>query len=122
MIVAELTQEKLTGAALAEGAEIRARVDGTASQRDVGPLDGFLGAIHAACLNGSVETVVVDVRALAYVSSSHFKVMVSWIGKMRALPARVRVRLLSNEKYHWQKRSLYALQHLAEEMISIEPA
>jgi hypothetical protein len=121
VIIAELAEEKLTAAAMADEGTVRARIEGTASQRDVVPLDTFLGAVHAACGGGVVAQVVLDLRSLEYVSSSHLKVMVSWIAKMRALPSRVGVKLLANEKYHWQKRGLPALAHLAEDLVTIDP-
>jgi hypothetical protein len=119
-MIAELTCEKLTGAAAREDGTIRGRLEGTASQRDVGPLEAFVAAIHAACVAGGVTAVVLDVRNLAYVSSSHFKVLVSWIDRMRTLPSPVPVKLLATDRYHWQKRSLTALHHLADDIISIE--
>jgi hypothetical protein len=118
--IAELSEGKLTGSASRDDGVIRARIAGTASQRDVAPLEAFVAALHAACVAGGVASVILDVRALAYVSSSHFKVLVSWIGRMRALPSRVGVTILATEKVHWQKRSLQALWHLAEDLITIE--
>jgi hypothetical protein len=55
-------------------------------------------------------------------TSSCFKEMVSWANTMQSLPPdkRYRVRVLSDPKSHWQKRSLFALSRFASEIITIE--
>jgi len=113
--------EKLSAEAVLDGAAVRARIAGTATQRDVGPLEELFARIHEACVaRAEVGEVVLDVHDVEYMNSSHFKTLVSWVGRMAALGRRVAVRVRANQKYHWQKRSLHALQHLAESFVTIE--
>jgi hypothetical protein len=119
MRIAEVSEEKLAAVAELDGGSVRARIAGTASARDVTPLERFCDAIHGACAAGGVTAVELDLRKLAYVSSSHLKVLVSWIGKMRVLPARVELRFVAEPRVHWQRRSLPALVHLADDLITI---
>ena len=112
--------EKLSAEAVLEGGAVHARLAGTATQRDVAPFEGLFARIHEACVGSDVGEVVVDLRDVEYMNSSHFKTLVSWVGRVGALERRVAVRMLSNEKYHWQKRSLHALRQLAAEFVSVE--
>jgi hypothetical protein len=112
--------EKLTAEVIAEGGVLYARVAGTATQRDVAPLEELFARMVEACVGGEVREVVVDLRDLEYLNSAHFKTLVSWVGRMGGLGRRVGVRLRANEKYHWQQRSLHALQHLAESFVTVE--
>ena len=118
--IAGFVQDKLTAEAIDDGGVLRLRLDGNASQRDVAPLDDFFNELHGACARGAIHEVVVDLRTLAYLNSSHFKTVVSWIGRMQNLDPKIPVRFLANEKHHWQKRSLHALRHLAEDFVFIE--
>src|SRR6188508_3332193 len=94
--IAGFVQDKLDAEAIDDDGVARVRLDGNASQRDVAPLDDFFGELHAACARGAIHEVVVDLRALAYLNSSHFKTVVSWIGRMQKLEPRIPVRFLSN--------------------------
>lgn len=118
--IAGFTEDKLTAEAEREGEEIRARVSGTASQREVDALEGFFASIVREATSGGPMSVAVDLRDLRYMNSSHFKLLVSMVGKIHKSGAPVKLRLLSNDAYHWQKRSLPALKHLADELVSIE--
>jgi hypothetical protein len=118
--IAGFVQDKLDAEATDDGGVARVRLDGSASHRDVAPLEELFGELHAACARGGIREVVVDLRTLAYLNSSHFKTLVSWIGRMQKLEPRIPVRFLSNDQHHWQKRSLHALRHLAEDFVFIE--
>lgn len=121
--------EKLSAEAVIDGAVVHVRVAGTATHRDVAPLEELFAKVFEACEGraagagagaGQVAEVVVDLRDVEYMNSSHFKTLVSWVGRVGALERRVAVRMLSNEKYHWQKRSLHALRQLAAGFVSVE--
>ena len=120
MRIAGFTEEKLSGEAESEGVEIRARVTGTASQREVAALEGFLGAVVAAAIGGPPTTVAMDLRDLKYMNSSHFKLLVTMVAKLKKSGAPVVLKLRVNESLHWQKRSLPALKHLAEDIVVLE--
>ena len=115
------TDEKLSGEAVLEGNEIRARVSGTASQREVAPLEAFFAMLaREAMITDPPRLLTLDVRDLRYMNSSHFKLLISMVAKLKKSPAPVKLRLLVNDAYHWQKRGLPALKHLAEDLIDIE--
>jgi hypothetical protein len=116
-------QDKLKAEAttdVGDGKVLRVHIEGTASQRDVTPLEELFAAIHEASAGGGVTEVELDLRAVEYMNSSHFKTLVGWLGRMAKLTPRVPVRLLANEKHHWQKRSLHALPGLGEGLLTIE--
>lgn len=82
----------------------------------------FFEALHAEALRLALSEVIVDVRELEFMTSSCFKELVSWANTMQSLAKERRygVRVLSNPKSHWQKRSLFALSRFASEIITVE--
>lgn len=82
----------------------------------------FLDGVHAESLRLGLYEVIVDVRELEFMTSSCFKELVTWANAMQSLAKerRYHVRVLSNPKSHWQKRSLYALSRFASEIITVE--
>jgi hypothetical protein len=118
--IAEFNEEKLSGTADAGDGEVRARISGTASQREVATLDGFFAALVGAATTGTATTLTIDLRDLHYMNSSHFKLLVSLVGRLKKSGAPVVLRLRTNEAYHWQKRSLPALKHLADDLILLD--
>lgn len=118
--IASFAVEKLSGSATLDGSAIAARLEGTASQRDIDALEDFLAAVLLAAQGGRVKRVAVDLREVAYMNSSHFKVLVAWLGRAGKSEPRIAVTLRGNQAYHWQKRSLDALKHLAESWVTIE--
>lgn len=118
--IAEFTEEKLRGEAdLVEG-EVRARVMGTASQREVVTLDTFFSSLVRAATTANATAVSLDLRDLHYMNSSHFKLLVSLVSRLKKSGSPIALRLKANETYHWQKRSLPALKHLADDIVTIE--
>jgi hypothetical protein len=118
--VAGFDVEKLIGEAVFDGTRIVARLRGSASHREVEALGHFLGAALAEALRVMVTEIVLDLCEVAYMNSSHFKALVSWLGRVAKVEPRVHVKLRSNPAYHWQKRSLDALRHLADDLVTIE--
>ena len=82
----------------------------------------FLEALHAEALRAPLSEIIVDVHELEFMTSSCFKELVSWANTMQSLAKdkRYNVRVLSNPKSHWQKRSLFALSRFAAEIITVE--
>lgn len=118
--IASFAVEKLSGSATLEGSAVAARLEGTASQRDIDALEDFLAAVLLAAQGAHVKRVAIDLREVAYMNSSHFKVLVAWLGRAGKSEPRIAVTLRGNHAYHWQKRSLDALKHLAESWVTIE--
>jgi hypothetical protein len=64
---------------------------------------------------------VVDFRAFDFMNSSCFKAFVTWIGLVQELESgQYKIRFLSDEGKHWQRRSLDALRCFAVDLIQIE--
>ena len=118
--IASFEVEKLSGSAELDGSAVAARLEGTASQRDIVALEDFLGAVLRAAQKSNAKRIAVDLRDVSYMNSSHFKVLVAWLGRAGKTVPPIAVTLRGNPGYHWQKRSLDALKHLAESWVTIE--
>jgi hypothetical protein len=118
--IASFAVEKLSGSARLDGPGVAARLEGTASQRDIDALEDFLAAVLRAAQGSHAKRIAVDLREVAYMNSSHFKVLVAWLGRVGKSAPPIAVTLRGNPAYHWQKRSLDALKHLAESWVTIE--
>jgi anti-anti-sigma factor len=97
-------------------------LDGTADSRSMDALDALLTEVHAAALAAAVDEVVVDLRGLVFMNSSCFKALVKWLGEIEDVDAsrQYKICLRSNEKHHWQKRSLAGLRCLAVDLVRIQ--
>ena len=73
---------------------------------------------EARLMNATVVSVNMD--KLEFLSSGCFKSLCTWARLLISREASYKLRILSNPKYHWQVRSLTALQMLAPDYISIE--
>jgi len=95
---------------------------GTADSRSSTDLDAFLADIHTRLQAMSAAEVVIDFRELEFMNSSCFKAFVTWISAVQDLPeaARYKLRLRSNAKMHWQRRSLGALSSFGTETVRLE--
>jgi len=116
-----------------ETAELRARVGtqggavvahfaGSADSRAMTTIDGFLNRLHSEILRLALAEVDVDFREFDFMNSSCFKAFVSWIGQVQdlELSKQYKIRFLSNENKHWQRRSLEALRCFAVDLIRVE--
>jgi hypothetical protein len=120
MRIAELAEEKLHGEADVDGGIVRARLCGTASQRHVAALEDFLAAIVRAVAARALTAITLDVRDLTYMNSAHFKLLVSLVARLQKHEPPVTLRLQTNDAVHWQKRSLPALKHLADDLVLLD--
>ena len=118
--VAAFQVEKLAGEAALAGGVVEARLIGTASHRDLSALDAFLNEVLAGAGAAGAAAIVLDLRDVVYMNSSHLKSLVSWIGRVAKTEPRPEVTLRANPQHHWQKRSLDALGALAEGLVTVE--
>jgi hypothetical protein len=116
----EFQAEKLVGEADHAGGAVVARLVGSASHRDLSAFDHFLAALIADSRELGAGTIVLDLRDVAYMNSSHFKSLVSWLGSIAKAEPRLEVTLRANPNHHWQKRSMEALAHLAAGLVTVE--
>jgi len=64
--------------------------------------------------------IVVDVSELYFMNSSCLKAFASWIHQVDSSQCPHRIKLLSNARQHWQRRSLDTPRRLAPAVIDIE--
>ena len=101
---------------------IAAHLDGTADNESRAELDVFIKVLHAEAVRLAVQLVEIDVRKLEFMNSSCFKIFVSWLAQLRDLEtaAQYRVKIRSNPKLLWQRRSLAALSCFAVDLVIID--
>jgi len=101
---------------------VKVRLVGSAEAVAMTSLGDLLGKVHGEAMRLAVREVTVDLRDLEFMNSSCFKAFVSWLGELQDLdPGRqYRIRFLSDDQKHWQRRSLGALSCFAVDLIDIE--
>ncbi len=101
---------------------VSVRLIGTAESAAASELNKLLKSVHSVVREKGLPEVVVDLRPLEFMNSSCFKAFVSWVGVIQesAENEKYKVRLLSDQKKHWQSRSLGALQCFAVDLIRVE--
>jgi hypothetical protein len=97
-------------------------LEGDANMAATTPIGEALNRAHEDAMGHHASQVVVDFRVLEFMSSACFKKFVTWLDAVQQLPSQgqYRVRFLSNPTFHWQRRSLHALQCFALDLVSIE--
>ncbi len=117
-----LDSAELRARAFAEGNALRVTFAGCADSRVMADLNELLTRVHDDASGRKAPEVVVDFRELEFMNSSCFKAFVSWIARVQELEesAQYRIRFLSDEAKHWQRRSLGALSCFAVDLIRIE--
>ncbi len=105
-----------------QGTGVLLKLVGSAESEAMTALDDLLSKMHARAVEGAVREVTVDMRELDFMNSSCFKAFVSWIGEVQDLETQrqYRIRFLSDEQKHWQRRSLGALSCFAVDLIQVE--
>lgn len=93
---------------------------GEAEAQQVAQLEQAVGELHARALGARASAVRVDLRGLAFATSSILKVLSSWVIQLVEEPA-YRIVVLQGT-YPWQRRSLAALGTLAIGVLEIVPA
>jgi hypothetical protein len=102
--------------------KVNVRLVGSAESVAMAPLGHLLGKLHGEAVRLEVSQVTIDMRELEFMNSSCFKAFVSWLGELQDLDVALqyRIRFLSDEQKHWQRRSLGALSCFAVDLIEIE--
>jgi hypothetical protein len=121
-MVASIDADGFTASARCTGEVVRLTLGGTADIRAVGPLADLMPRLHDEVRRVGVREVIVDLLEVEFMNSSCFKAFVAWIAQLQGLDAseRYRVRLLSNPRMHWQRRSLHALSCFAADLVTVE--
>jgi len=98
------------------------RLVGSADNATTTPLGTLIAALHDELIERKTREIVVDMRGLDFVSSSCFKQLLGWLGRLQELAEadRYRIRFRVNPSIAWQKHSLHALSCFDTDLIAIE--
>lgn len=104
------------------GAAVVVRMSGNADMNAQSTLATVLRQVHSEALRLGVDEVVCDFDELYFMNSSCFKALVTWVTTLLSVEPgkRYRIRVRSNQKLAWQRRSVEALRCLAERVIIVE--
>lgn len=100
------------------------RFSGNADTRVKDELHAYLSNTHEFACEHGLGKVSIDLRALEFMNSACFKAFVTWLAKVRNLDRerQYRIHFLSNDKIHWQRRSLRALSCFAASLVRVHSA
>jgi hypothetical protein len=120
--VPAIETSELRARAGVEAGELVVHFAGTADSRAIASIDALLTKVHSEARRLDLPRVTVDFRAFDFMNSSCFKAFVTWIGLVQELEEthQYRIRFLSDEGKHWQRRSLDALRCFAIDLIEVE--
>jgi hypothetical protein len=106
-----------------DGASIVLTCSGSAETEALEKLQQALDSVHADAMKASAPTVIADVRAVEFASSSCLKVFVSWLQRVQQLEdeRRYKVVFRSDLRHSWQRRSLGALAAFAAGIVELRP-
>lgn len=95
---------------------------GEADSSAVPVFEQFLASLHEAAQSAKAKEITLDVRDVAFMNSSSFTKLITWINRVKelAVDTQYRIRIRSNQNVLWQRRSLQALQAFALELVTIE--
>ena len=112
----------LAADAAQEGDTIRIRFTGTADREARPAFEAVVKKLHDEVMRLGATKVIVDIRALEFMNSACFKVLVTWIATVHEAepPKQYRIHFVANPEHHWQRRSLAALRCLAVDLVVIE--
>jgi hypothetical protein len=98
------------------------KLTGSADAGSTAELVRLVGELHAALVAGARREVVVDLRALEFMSAGSFNALVTWLGHVNDLAPeqRYRMRFQSSSNILWQRRSLRTLSCFATDIVAIE--
>lgn len=117
--ILHISEAKFSATATHQGTDIVLELSGSADVVAKQHLARVLREVHEQARKLGVEEVKVDIRRLAFMNSSCFKDIVTWLERARSDHS-YRILFVSSASQHWQKRSLHALSCFARDLVSIE--
>ena len=114
-----ISQGKFSATATHDDATIVLELAGAADVVAKQNLARVLRELHDQAKVLGAKEVRVDIRRLAFMNSSCFKDIITWLERARTEEG-YRIVFLSSATQHWQKRSLHALSCFARDLVSIE--
>jgi hypothetical protein len=105
-----------------DGKTITLHLVGDGNMSAIAPLEETLIALHSEAQRLRSTAVALDLTRLEFMNSACFKKVLTWVGRVQSMDAQTqyRIRLVSNPKMLWQRRSLHALRCFAVDLISID--
>lgn len=105
-----------------EGESLRIVLEGEGGADSIDTIGRILEAAHAEALRLHVKEVIADLTQLEFLSSSGVKHFVYWVRNVSGLAEDevYRIRLVSNPRMIWQKRSLEALRCFNAALVTVE--
>jgi hypothetical protein len=122
MQISAVNETKFSASVARDGADIVVRLAGNADVAAKRHFEPILSTAHDHARQLGVSRVRVDLRQLAFMSSSCFKDLIAWLDKVResGVGREYQVLFQSSAAHQWQRRSLHALSCFARELVSIE--
>ncbi len=116
-----ISDHELRANARVDDGSVKLSLAGTADTRSMVALDTLLKKVHEQTHRSGARTVVVDLRELEFMNSSCFKAFVTWVSTVQELAAaeQYKMEFLSDDRRHWQRRSLGALACFAVDLITV---
>ncbi len=105
-----------------DGKTITLHIIGDGNMNAIAPLEETLIALHVEAQRLRASVVALDLMRLEFMNSACFKKVLTWVGRVQSMDAQIqyRIRLISNPKLLWQRRSLHALRCFAVDLITID--
>lgn len=122
MIIETMREPDFAADAVCEDDALEASISGNADLSLGVALDRFLKSVHDQACRQQVRRVTLDLRALTFMNSSGLSSLAGWVAQIQDLPtpAQYQVKLLASPDSFWQRRSLYAISRLADDIVSVE--
>jgi anti-anti-sigma factor len=120
-LIAPMLDEGVSVDARRDGANYCVKFSGNADMRVKERIQKLLLEVHLEVCRQHISEVLVDLRELAFMSSSCIKAFVTWLMRVQSLAPeeQYRIHFLSAPESHWQRRSLTALSCVAAKLVTI---
>ena len=104
------------------GGSMTLRLSGEADRGAVPRLQDYVERLHAQLQRLRAREVLVDLRDLAFMNSSCFRVLIHWVVEITKLKpdARYRLILRHDPDVLWQRQSYLSLQGFAPDVVSLQ--
>jgi hypothetical protein len=112
------TQELVTETSVG-GDRIDVRLVGSGEGNAEGELSCYLDAVHRAALDARVPLVVVDLRAVEFISATCLRAFLQWVGEVQRTRGYL-VRFVRDQRKAWQRRSAEAIAFCGGDCVRIE--
>jgi hypothetical protein len=121
--VSTIRDARFTAVAELDGTTMSVHMEGTADADAEVHLGSFFRQVQQGNDAGGVSETIVDLRNLAFMSSSCFKHVLTWVMSVNAAPSdsgRTRIHFIWDGGRGWQRRGLRALTSIAGDVVTLE--